>query len=100
MPGLGRIGDSFIGTCCCHSDPTCIGTSGVIISGAAMTTVEGSPAARIGDMGITSCGHIAVIVGGSSTITVESSPVSRIGDSVSGCVTGVLVSGATTVSGN
>lgn len=97
MPPVCRIGDLGVGTCCCHSDPTCIGMTGTVITGAATVTVLGSPIARIGDIVLGGCGHVGVIVGGSGSVFAMGSPVSRVADSFVGCFTGVLVTGAATV---
>ncbi len=95
MSSIARVGDVAVGTCCCHSDPTCVPWTGVIVSGAGTVTAEGSPVARIGDIAV-SC-HVGIIVSGAGTVTAEGGPVARIGDATAGCGSGTIVSGAGTV---
>ncbi len=95
MPGVARIGDIAVGTCCCHSDPRCRGWTGICVSGAGSVTAEGSPVSRIGDIFV-GC-HVGIVASGSSTVTAEGSPISRIGDIIVGCPSGIIISGAGTV---
>ncbi|MCK5015816.1 MAG: hypothetical protein KAS32_01990 [Candidatus Peribacteraceae bacterium] len=96
MPPVVRINDMFVGTCCCHSKPTCIDIAGLLIVGNAVHVVEGSPQSRVGDMGIGFCGHPTILVTGSPTNFSGGPPKGRIGDTVTGCVTGIMVTGAGT----
>jgi uncharacterized Zn-binding protein involved in type VI secretion len=98
MPVVCRIGDIGTGICTCH--PTPISTSGVIVTGASISSVEGQNIARIGDIVLSSCGHTGIIMVGSNDSICEGSPIARVGDNFSGCFTGILVSGASTVSVN
>jgi len=92
-----RIGDMFAGICCCHPPAPCIGMAGVIVTGASNTSTENSPDSRIGDVGVGFCGHSTVIVSGSNTTTIESNSNARLGDAVAGCITGSLITGASSV---
>jgi len=94
MSAHARMGDMFVGVCCCHPPIPCIGSAGVIVTGASKTTTEYLPDARIGDVGIGFCGHPTVIVSGSGTVTIEGSSNARVGDAVAGCIVGVIVTGA------
>jgi len=95
MSNIARIGDIAVGTCCCHSDPTCRPWVGVIASGAGTVLAEGSPISRMGDIAV-SC-HAGIIASGAGTVLTEGSPTARIGDIVVGCPIGVIVTGAATV---
>lgn len=95
MPGVARIGDIAVGTCCCHSDPTCVPYTGIIASGAGTITAEGSQVAKIGDITV-GC-HVGIIATGSPTVLAEGSNISSIGDSVVGCPSATIVTGAGTV---
>jgi uncharacterized Zn-binding protein involved in type VI secretion len=98
MPAICRIGDVGVGICNCHDSS--INTSGVIVTGASISSVEGQNIARIGDIVLSSCGHTGIIIVGSNDSVCEGSPIARVGDNFSGCFTGILVSGASTVSVN
>lgn len=93
MPLAARIGDISVGVCCCH--PTCIGWTGVIISGAGTRSTENSGQARIGDIAV-SC-HSQIIVTGSGTHITENSGSARNGDITVGCTNGVIVTNAGTM---
>ena len=97
MPASSRIGDMFVGVCCCHPPIPCIGMAGLIVTGSPDTDTEESPQARVGDIGIGFCGHSTMIVAGSPTVEVNSRDAARVGDPVSGCITGAMVTGADTV---
>lgn len=94
MPAIARTGDVGVGICCCHSDPKCIGMSGVAIGGASVTTVEGPNVVRMGDVVIGGCGHVGVMVSAAAKTSVEGQLVARLGDAFAGCFTGVIASGA------
>jgi uncharacterized Zn-binding protein involved in type VI secretion len=100
MPNIARIGDTVVGTCCCHSKPTCRPAQGTITAGAGSVSALGSGIARAGDEVTTNCGHKGVLIGGSSTLLVEGAPAIRVGDSCTGCFKGQVVSGAGTVYNN
>ena len=94
MSAHARIGDVFVGVCCCHPPIPCIGSAGVIVTGASNTATENSSDARVGDIGIGFCGHPTVIVSGSGTVSIEGNSNARVGDAVAGCITGIIVTGA------
>jgi len=95
MPNVSRIGDVFTGVCHCHKHPKHV--TGVIVSGAPTVIGCGSGVARIGDVVVCSCGHVAVIVSGSPTVISNGSSTARIGDVATGCPIGTLVSGCPTL---
>lgn len=92
-----RIGDTGVGTCCCHSDPTCISMTGILVAGAATVKSEGINTSRIGDTILGSCGHTGIMIGSSGSVKAEGLGISRIGDSFEGCFSGIIVGGASTV---
>ena len=96
MADVSRLNDSVSGNCCCHSDPTCRNTSGMIITAAPTTRMGGPQMARNGDVVLGYCGHVGVIVSSMGTTTPG---IARIGDMFVGCYTGVLVVGAPTTTG-
>jgi len=97
MPASSRFFvDIWAGVCCCHTDPTCIGMAGPIITGSP-NNISGSFAqARLTDMTIGYCGHPGTIVTGSSSVLSNSLGKARIGDSVTGCNIGSVVTGLST----
>lgn len=96
MSKISRVGDRTIGTCTHpptiqHPIPsTPIG--GTITTGAANSTVEGIPAARVGDIVTADCGFIGIINTG-AVLTLEGAPVARIGDTFIGVYSGTIVTG-------
>jgi uncharacterized Zn-binding protein involved in type VI secretion len=94
MPGIAKVGDIVSCTCCCHPPIPCLGTVGFIITGASSVLVNGSPAARVGDIAICACGHPTFIVGGAANVTAEGIGVARIGDPVSACPVGTIITGS------
>ena len=95
MSGVARVTDQVVGVCCAHSP--CISTTGVIAQGAATVNAEGQLVARIGDTVVLACGHSAIIVSGSPTVITEGIGTSRLGDTVGGVFTGMISTGAATV---
>ena len=94
MPASSRfIVDIWAGICCCHSDPTCIGMAGPIITGSFNNVSGNFDQSRLTDMTIGYCGHPGTIVTGSSKVVSNNLNKSRIGDSVVGCNIGNLVTG-------
>jgi uncharacterized Zn-binding protein involved in type VI secretion len=91
---MARVGDAFAGICCCHVDPTCIGMTGVIVTGSPNTQADGIPVARVGDLVIGACGHSGVITSGSGNSQADGIPIARVGDGVAGCLIGTIVSGS------
>lgn len=97
MPSVSRIGDMGVGVCCCHPPIPCIGMAGMLVVGSGDVITENSPTSRIGDVVLGFCGHCGIMVSGSPTVQVDNIPVVRVGDAFVGCFTGVLVTGAATV---
>jgi len=94
MPQAARNSDVIVGICCCHSNPTCISVSGIIVGNSPNVGVNGLGAARVGDAAIGSCGHATIIVSGSPNTLINGLGAARVGDSVAGCITGTIVSGS------
>lgn len=97
MPCVSRIGDLGVGICCCHPPIPCIGMSGMLVTGSGDVSAENSNVSRISDVMLGFCGHVGVMVAGSPTVQANNLPVVRVGDPFVGCFTGVVVSGAATV---
>lgn len=94
MAASARVGDLWTGICCCHSDPTCIGMVGVIVTGSPNDKSGGLAQARLTDMTVGACGHPGIIVTASPNCKANSLGKARIGDSVTGCNIGVIVTGS------
>ena len=77
---LARIGDAVTGTCTAHKSPRAF--TATITTGSNIATCDGIGIARIGDTGITDCGHHIQIVEGSSVSTVLGVGLARVGDAV------------------
>lgn len=93
MPKISRITDRWTGICCCHTDPTCIGMGGKIISGNATHQSGSLNVARIGDMVIGDCGHPGRIVTGAPKQFSSGPGVARITEFVTGCTIGRIITG-------
>jgi len=90
-----RIGDIGIGTCCCHKH--CRSTMGQLITGSPNVRAAKSPTSRLGDIMLSSCGHIGIMVTASAKVRANKIPTCRLGDSFTGCFNGVVVTGAPNV---
>ena len=77
---VARVGDFAQGTCTAHRRP--VPWSGPITTSSCGFTVDGIPAAGVGDVGTTSCGHNFIISGGSSILTGLGVAVARLDDPV------------------
>ena len=98
MPGIARVGDIAVGTCCCHEDePQCRPFVGIVSTGAGTIIIEGQQAARIGDIVIGDCGHTGIISTGMGNVMMEGIGAATIGSIVVGCLDGIIVTGAGTV---
>jgi uncharacterized Zn-binding protein involved in type VI secretion len=97
MASVARINDLFSGTCCCHDDPPCIHTMGMIIVGSYNVVANSLGVARVGDIGIGFCGHMCVVSSGSGSVVTNGIPTARIGDSVTGCIDGTIITGSPNV---
>lgn len=78
--GICRIGDSCTGTCTAHRYPRSF--TGTWTTGSTSVKIGGVGVVRVGDTGVTDCGHHIVAVGGSSGIIANGIGLHRIGDSV------------------
>ena len=96
MAFVSRITDIWVGSCCCHSDPTCIPMGGFIITGSGNAKSAGLGAARMSDITIGYCGHTGIVVTGSSTNKTNSLGKAMIGSQVVGCNIGTVVTGSPT----
>jgi len=85
-----------VGTCCCHSDPTCKSTLGMVYSSTGKSFIEGRGPVRQGDIFVGFCGHVSVMVTASTTCFDEGLPQCRMYDSFSGCINGILISNGAT----
>lgn len=100
MPGVARIGDVWAGICCCHSDPTCVGMVGTIISCSGNSSANSRGLARLLDITIGACGHTGIIVTCSPNVSGDNRGVARLGDSVAGCNIGTIVTSSSNVNAN
>ena len=91
-----RLGDTWVGVCCCNHDG-CVGMTGIVITSAARTEDQFQLTARLGDITIGNCGHTGIICSGASKINIEGVLSARISDCVTGCNKGVLVTGASKI---
>lgn len=91
---LSRLNDVGVGTCCCHSGPTCIGMTGILITGSPDVFTEGLQNSRVTDIMLGGCGHVGIMVTGSPTVNINGLGAVRLTDTFTGCFTGVIVSGA------
>jgi len=98
MSADARTGDIFAGVCCCKPHPKCVNMVGIIVNGCDSASSKGLQEARVGDIGIGSCGHPTLIITGSSTVTINNQANARVGDLVAGCINGVIITGANNVS--
>ena len=93
MPASARMFDMWVGICCCHTDPTCIPMTGIIITGSPNTMSSSLAQARITDMTIGYCGHPGIIISASGNHKTNNLGSARVGDNVSGCNIGVIATG-------
>jgi hypothetical protein len=77
---LARVGDQAEGTCNAHKNPRHFVAT--ITTGSSLATCDGLGIARVGDTGVTDCGHHIQIVEGSTVATVLGVGLARVGDSV------------------
>ena len=83
MPAAARQGDPGVPHCSAY----------VIANGSSDVSINGRPAARIGDVsvphlrpaGIRCVPHVAVISSGSSSVFINGRPAARQGDGLAGC---------------
>lgn len=91
-----RVTDVGVGICLCHGVP--VPTIGMLITGAVSVEKEIFASSRVTDILIHVCGHPSIMVTGAWNVEDEAFASSRIGDVYVGCVIGVLITGAATVS--
>lgn len=98
MQPVCRIGDIIVGTCWDGHPPRPY--VGVWISGSPTCSAENLDIVRIGDIGVTDCGHTIVAIAGAPTTSADNIPVHRIGDAVMvvGGGDGVSITGSPTYS--
>lgn len=89
-----RIGDLGIGTCCCHSSPTCISMTGILIEGAATVLTNCISQSRLTDIVLGYCGHTGQMITSSNTVFAESLGTVRLSDQFYGCFFGQIVEGS------
>ena len=92
---LARLSDPTFGTCTGHKNS--ISTGGMVLGRSPNVFANGLPAARLGDIVISYCGHIGTIVTGSSKIFVNGIPAARLGDSFIGTYSGTIIGGSSNV---
>lgn len=96
MASSARVGDMWVGICCCHPPFPCISMTGVIITGSPNSISGGASQARLIDTVIGACGHTGVIVTASPNVETNSLGKARVGDSTTGCLIGTIVTGEPT----
>lgn len=93
MPSVARIGDMWVGICCCHPPIPCIGMSGTIITGSGNAKSGGPSVGRLTDIVIGFCGHPGTIVSASGKNFTNALGKARVGDAVTGCTIGTIITG-------
>lgn len=79
MPDVCRIGDLGVGVCHLHDHPRSFVTT--FVSADPIVDVNGRQMMRVGDIGVTSCGHRTIATTGSGTVVGSNGlPVHRVGD--------------------
>lgn len=92
MAGVCRIGDSVTGTCRAAVVGHPRTFTGTWSTGSSVVQANGIGVVRVGDTGITDCGHTIQATVGSSAMTADGLPVHRVGDAV------IIVQGGSGVS--
>lgn len=93
----GRLTDVGVGTCCCHSSPTCIPMTGIIVTASPNVFANSLPSARLADVVLGYCGHTGIMVTGSSSVFTNGLPEVRLTDYFTGCFFGIIVTGSPNV---
>lgn len=93
-----RVGDIGSGSCPAHKGRKSYNT--IFVPGQSTVLAEGSPVIRVGDVGLSTCGHPTVALMGAVTVFAVASNVHRVGDIGSNPGPYVTVIGATTVYAN
>lgn len=90
-----RVGDKGLGKCSNHSHPRIV--TGTIITGSSNHMIDGRQTARVNDLVLLSCGHIAAIVIGSSTVLCNSLNIAHMNSTFSAPgIVGSLIIGSGT----
>lgn len=92
-----RLNDIALGSCPCHAGVPVVVT---IIMASPTCLTNGLGTARMNDIGISSCGHVASVVMGNPTVLTNNLPTARITDMMlgaAGCPTATLVIGSPNV---
>ncbi len=99
MISSARATDLIMGVCS-HGLPCCPHTvTGMIIMGSPKVQYDGLPAARFGDMVITTCPHCggvgSICLGGAQKNLIDGIPAHRLGDSYVGPFgNGIIITGS------
>jgi len=89
-----RLGDRCEGTCIHPSHIPPIFTQGTITEGSPNSSVNGQAQSRVGDTGITDCGHSFFLKEGSASSSLNGKEPCRVGDPTDGNLQGVIISGS------
>lgn len=71
-----RVGDIGTGFCLCHGRQITV----TIILGSPTVLAGGLPTARLGDIVISDCGHLATIITGNPLVLAFGTPKARVSD--------------------
>ena len=77
---IARVGDTVVGFCNGPGHDPGLPCTGVFTTGSPIVSSDGLPVIRIGDIGVTSCGHTFVASTGSSIVSADGISVHRVGD--------------------
>jgi len=91
MLNISRIGDIWMGVCCCHSG--CVPMSGPVVTGSPNHISSSFQVTRLFDIVIGTCGHPGKIITASLTNFTNGRGKSSISRRVTGCTIGQLVTG-------
>jgi len=92
--GLSRIGDIGIGTCYHPDHETPINTTGIILNGSGNVTCNSQGVSRVGDIILSSCGHVGIIISGSSTVLTNNMNTARVSSMFTGHFEGIIITGS------
>jgi len=93
MASSSRLGDEWIGICCCHNDPTCVSMGGFIMTCSPDAKSGGQGQSTLIDTTIGWCGHTGTVVTSSLKSKTNGLGKARIGETVTGCNIGIVVDG-------
>ena len=92
-----RVTDVGAGICCCHPPAPCVGSVGVLVTGAPSVVDDHFYSSRITDVIVHACGHVSVMVTGNPANVDACFYSSRVTDLYVGCVLGVILTGSPVV---